>query len=72
MPSCFNCRVWYYLHWTPGIIEKGRGKGAPGEAVGGAWAVADMGYGQEGSKDLHGLIDTLADDKVAVLGLARE
>ena len=53
-------------------MEKGRGKGAPGEAVGGAWAVADMGYGQEGSKDLHGLIDTLADDKVAVLGLARE
>ena len=30
-----------------------------------------MGAWQEGSKDLHSLLDTLADHKVAVLGLAR-
>ena len=30
-----------------------------------------MGAWQEGSRDLHSLLDTLADHKVAVLGLAR-
>ena len=47
-------------------VEEGQGLEGQGQLL--TWV---MGAWQEGSKDVHDLLETLADNKVAVLGLAR-
>ena len=54
-----------------GVVEGKRGpllRGLEGQGQLLTWV---MGAWQEGSKDVHDLLETLADNKVAVLGLAR-
>ena len=47
-------------------VEEGQGLEGQGQLL--TWV---MGAWQEGSKDVHDLLEILADNKVAVLGLAR-